>query len=71
MLDGTPPSPVSQLTFSAESIIAVHREPEMTITETWAVSTDRSTLVVSIRVETAKLPEPLDVRRIYRSSHVF
>jgi hypothetical protein len=70
-LDGTPPSPVSQVTFTADSIIAVHREPEMTLTETWKVSPERTTLFVAIRVETPKLPKPLDVVRIYRSSKAF
>lgn len=70
-LDGTPPSPNSVVTFSEQSIVAVHTEPEMTLTETWEVSPNRSTLVVSIRVETSKLPKPLVVRRIYRSSGSF
>ena len=70
-LDGTPSSPTSVVTFSEQSIVAVHTEPEMTLTETWEVSPNRSTLVVSIRVETSKLPTPLEVRRIYRSSSSF
>lgn len=70
-LDGTPPSPVSQVTFTESSIVAIHREPEMTLTETWRVSPERTTLFVAIRVETPKLPKPLDVVRIYRSSKAF
>lgn len=70
-LDGTPSSPNSVVTFTEQSIVAVHTEPEMTLTETWEVSPNRSTLVVSIRVETSKLPKPLVVRRVYRSSGSF
>lgn len=71
LLDGTPPSPVSEIKFSADSIIATHREPEMTITEVWKVSPEGTTLLVGIRVETPKLPKPIDVVRIYRSSRAF
>lgn len=71
LLDGTPPTPTSVVTFSEQSIVAVHTEPEMTLTETWEVSPNLSTLVVSIKVETSKLPKPLEVRRIYRSSRTF
>ena len=70
-LDGTPPSPVSEVKFTTDSIVAVHREPEMTLTEIWRVSPEKSTLFVEIRVETPKLPKPLDVVRIYRSSKAF
>lgn len=70
-LDGTPPSPVSEVKFTADSIVAVHREPEMTLTEVWRVSPEATTLFVEIRVETPKLQKPLDVVRIYRSSKAF
>ena len=70
-VDGTPPSPVSEIKLTADSIVAIHREPEMTITETWRVSPERSTLVVGIHVETSHLPKPLEVVRIYRSSRAF
>lgn len=70
-LDGTSSSPNSVVTLSEQSIVAVHTEPEMTLTETWELSSNRSTLVVSIRVDTPKLPKPLVVHRVYRSSGSF
>ncbi|MBI2215262.1 MAG: hypothetical protein HYU52_16555 [Acidobacteria bacterium] len=70
-LDGSAPSPTSTLTLNESSIIAVHREAEMTLTETWRVSPERTTLFVAIRVETPKLKAPLDIVRIYRSSKAF
>lgn len=70
-VDGRQAAPGSEITFSPQSIVAVHREPELTLTETWAVSVDRSMLVIAIRAETPKLPKPLEVKRIYRSSRSF
>jgi len=71
VLDGTSPSPNVKVTLSEKSIVAVHTEPELTLTETWEVSPDGSTLVVAIRAETPKLPKPIEIRRIYRSSRTF
>jgi hypothetical protein len=70
-VDGRAAAPGSEITFTPQSIVAVHHEPELTLTETWTVSVDRSTLVVAVRAETPKLPKPLDVKRIYRSSRSF
>jgi len=70
-VDGRAAPPGSEITFTAQSIVAVHHEPELTLTETWAVSADRSTLVVAVRAETTKLPKPLDIKRIYRSAKSF
>lgn len=70
-VDGRAAAPGSEITLTPQSIVAVHREPELTLTETWMVSGDRSTLVVAVRAETPKLPKPLDIKRIYRSSRSF
>jgi hypothetical protein len=70
-IDGTSPSPGVAVSISARSIVAVHTEPEMTMSETWEVSADRSTLSLAIRAESRKLPKPLELRRIYRSSRSF
>ena len=70
-LDGTSSSPSSTITLTASWIEATHTEPELILTELWEVSPDRKTLIVSIKAETPKLPKPLEVRRIYRSSSTF
>lgn len=67
----TSPTPGSTIAISGTSIVAVHTEPELTLTESWEVSSDRSTLIVAIHADTPKLPKPLDVRRIYRSPSSF
>ncbi len=70
-IDGTPASPGVSVSISARSIVAVRTEPEMTLSETWELTADRSTLSVSIRAESPKLPKPLEIRRVYRSSRTF
>ena len=69
-LDGVPQEGM-QVTLTPTSIVAVHSQPEMTQTESWELSRDLSTLTIRIQAESPKLPKPLDMRRVYRSSRTF
>ncbi len=60
-----------QVTITPTSIVAVHSQPEMTQTESWELSRDLSTLTIRVQAESPKLPKPLDMRRVYRSSRTF